>query len=159
MKKIFKIKNMWLVLLIPLVMGIITPGIVCAVEEEVISVGPISTTFAYMNKGQSKTYTVQSDFYPDLMIISFVVNGSGNMLINVTKTDTMGELIGVLEIGAFTSVPDSSSKKQTDNVGVTPCTISINGRFWDYGYGVIVSGLLASFEEGPHKYTITINYN
>ena len=88
MKRIYKTKSMWLVLLIPLVVSIITPGTVKAVETEVISVGPINTTFALMNKGQSKTYTVKSDLYPDLMIIYFVVNGSGSMRINVTKNDT-----------------------------------------------------------------------
>jgi hypothetical protein len=159
MKRIYKTKSMWLVLLMTLVVSIITPGTVKAMETEVISVGPINAAFALMNKGQSKTYTVKSDLYPDLMVIYFIVNGSGNMGINVTKTDTMGELIGVMEIGAYTSVPNSGSKTQTANVGVTPCSISINGRFYDYGYGVIVSGLLASLEEGPHQYTITITYN
>lgn len=149
---------MWLVLLVTLVVSIITPGTVKAMETEVISVGPINAAFALMNKGQSKTYTVKSDFYPDLMFIYFVVNGTGTMIINVTKTDTMGELIGVLEIGAYTSVPGSSSKNQTANVGITPCSITVNGRFYDYGYGVIVSGLLASFEEGPHQYTLTITF-
>ena len=158
MKRIYKTKSMWLVLLMTLVVSIITPGTVKAMETEVISVGPINATFALMSKGQSKTYTVKSDLYPDLMIIYFVVNASGVMIINVTKTDTMGELIGVLEIGGYTSVPDSSSKNQTANVGITPCNIQVDGRFYDYGYGVIVSGLLASFEEGPHQYTITINY-
>ena len=131
-----------------------------SIEAEQISLGPINSAFAIMAKGQSKTYTVTSDFYPDLMIVGLVVYGGGNMRVYVNKTDTSGELIGVMQIGAYSSVPDEESQKYAYKVGITPCSFpyapTVVGRFFDYGYGLIISGLLASVEEGPHTYTLTI---
>jgi len=131
-----------------------------SIEVDQVSLGPISSAFAIMAKGQEKTYTVTSEFFPDLMIIGIVVYGGGNMVVRATKTDTSGELLGVMQIGAYTSVPDEESQKYGYMVGITPCSFpyapTVVGRFFDYGYGVIISGLLASLEKGPHTYTLTI---
>ncbi len=65
-----------------------------------------------------------------------------------------------MQIGAYSSVPDEESQKYAYMVGITPCSFpfspTVVGRFFDYGYGLIISGLLASVEEGPHTYTLTI---
>jgi hypothetical protein len=132
------------------------PGVGWSLEEQQVSFGPINTTFAIMQKGQSKAYTVTSDFFPDIMIVGLVVYGGGNMVVSVSKTDTSGELIGVMQIGAYSSVPDQESQKYASMVGITPCSPSVVGRFFDYGYGLIISGLLESLEKGPHIYTLTI---
>jgi len=158
MKSIYKIKSVQLVLSM-LLLSVLLPGVCWAIEAEQVSLGPINTAFAVMLKGQEKSYTVTSKFYPDLMIVGLVVYGSGNMVVTVTKTDTSGELIGVLQIGAYSSVYEQESQKYASKKGITPCTIQIVGRFFDYGYGVIISGLLASFEEGPHSYKLTISYS
>jgi len=155
MKRIRSIKTLMFVLPM-LLLCVFMPGACWSIGEQQVSVGPINTAFAIMMKGQTKTYTVTSDFYPDLMILGIVVYGGGNMVVNVSKTDTSGELIGVLQIGAYSSVVDQESQKYASRRGITPCTIQIVGRFFDYGYGVIMSGLLASIEEGTHSYTLTI---
>jgi hypothetical protein len=155
MKSKYKIKTLQMVLSM-LLLCVLLPQTGWSMEIEQISLGPISSAFAIMAKGQTKTYTVTSDFFPDAMIIGIVVYGGGNMLVSVSKTDTSGELLGVMQIGAYTSVPDEESQKYGYMVGITPCSPSVVGRFFDYGYGLIISGLLASLEEGPHTYTLTI---
>ncbi len=158
MKRIYNIKASWFVLLIALAFVAI-PGIGWAMEEQYVSIGPINSAFAVMLKGQTKTYTVTSDFFPDMMIVGLIVNGSGNLSISVTKTDTSGELVGVMQRGALSTVTDQEPQRFARAIGITPCTLSINGRFYEYGYGIIISSLLASFEQGPHSYTLTLSFN
>ena len=158
MKRMCKIKTLQMVLSM-LLLCVFLPQTGWSMEVEQVSLGPINSAFAIMAKGQTKTYTVTSEFFPDLMIIGIVVYGGGNMVVGVSKTDTSGELIGVLQIGAYSSVYEQESQKYASKKGITPCTIQIVGRFFDYGYGVIISGLLASFEEGPHSYKLTISYS
>ena len=155
MKSKYKIITIQIVISM-LLLCVFLPQTGWSMEIEQISLGPISSAFAIMAKGQTKTYTVTSDFFPDAMIIGIVVYGGGNMLVSVSKTDTSGELLGVMQIGAYTSVPDEESQKYGYMVGIAPCSPSVVGRFFDYGYGLIISGLLASLEEGPHTYTLTI---
>jgi hypothetical protein len=158
MKKIYKIKIVLLFLPILLLVCIIMPGTGQAAEAEQVSLGPINSTVLFMRNGQSRTFTVESDFFPDIMTIFLFVRGSGTASISVTKTDTTGELIGVMQVGGFKSVPNSESQKFDRTVGITPCNLSISGRFYTYGLGVIMSGIIASVEPGPHKYTLTISY-
>ena len=155
MKRMCKIKTLQMVLSM-LLLCVFLPQTGWSMEVEQVSLGPINSAFAIMAKGQTKTYTVTSEFFPDLMIIGIVVYGGGNMVVGVSKTDTSGELIGVMQIGAYTSVPDEESQKYGYMVGITPCSPSVVGRFFDYGYGLIISGLLVSLEKGPHTYTLTI---
>ena len=155
MKRICKIKTIRMVLSI-LLLCVFLPETGWSIEVDQVSLGPISSAFAIMAKGQEKTYTVTSEFFPDLMIIGIVVYGGGNMVVRATKTDTSGELLGVMQIGAYTSVPDEESQKYGYMVGITPCSPSVVGRFFDYGYGLIISGLLVSLEKGTHTYTLTI---
>jgi len=147
------------VLPVLLLMCIITPGIAFALEDEAVNIGPITTAVALIRLGQTKTYTVESDFYPDVMLIAVFVNQSGTLAISVTKTDTSGELIGVMQYGAYSSVPNSSAVKYAAKASITPCTVTISGKFWEYGSGVVLSGVLATIEPGPYKYTITLSYN
>jgi hypothetical protein len=139
-----------------LLLCVFLPRVGWSLEEQQVSFGPINTTFAIMQKGQTKAYTVTSDFFPDIMIVGLVVYGGGNMVVRVSKTDTSGELIGGMQIGAYSSVPDEESQKYAYKVGITPCSPSVVGRFFDYGYGLIISGLLETLEKGPHIYTLTI---
>ena len=162
MKKICTKKTLRLIISM-LLLWVFLPGVGWSLEEQQLSVGPINTAFAVMLKGQTKTYTVTSDFFPDLMIVGLAVYGnwgfgSGILRVSVTKTDTSGEVIGVLQVGAYSSVTDEEAVKYQYRRGITPCTIAVAGRFYGgYGYGVIVSGLVTSLEEGPHSYTLTIS--
>ena len=156
MKRIYKTETIRRVLPVLLLLCIITPGIVWSAEVEQVSAGPITAAFAVMVPGQTKTYTVESELYPAIMIIPVVIFGTGNFVVTVTKTDTSGELIGVMQIGAYSSVPDQYSQKYLYMVGITPCSPSVVGRFFDSGFGLIISGLLASLEKGPHTYTLSI---
>jgi hypothetical protein len=164
MKRICKIKTIRLVLPI-LLLCISLPGVGWSIEPEQVSVGPINSAFAIMLKGQTKTYTVTSDFFPDLMIVGLAVYGNwgfggGILRVSVDKKDTSGELIGVLQVGAYSSVTDQESVKYAYRRGITPCTIAVNGRFYGgFGYGVIISGLVASLEPGPYSYTLTISFD
>ena len=159
MKRICAIKTLRIFLPM-LLLCVFMPGVGWSLEEQQVSLGPINTAFAIMQKGQSKAYTVTSDFFPDIMIVGLVVYGGGNMRAYVSKTDTSGELIGVMQIGAYSSVPDEESQKYAYKVGITPCsfpyTPTVVGRFFDYGYGLIISGLVETLEKGPYTYTLTI---
>jgi hypothetical protein len=159
MKQTVNTKLVMYILPILLLTLLVLPGEGFSLEVENVSIGPINSAFAIMLKGQTKTYTVTSDFFPDIMIVGLVVNGNGNLSVSVTKTDTNGELIGVMQRGAFSTVTDQESQRFAHAVGITPCTISVSGRFYEYGYGIIISSLLASLEEGPHTYTLTISFN
>jgi len=157
MKRIYKIETMRRVLPVLLLLCIITPGIVWSAEVEQVSVGPITADVAIMLPGQSKSYTVESELYPALMIIPVLIYGSGNLSVSVSKTDTIGELFGVMQVGGYN--PLVVQTKYGASVGVTPRTIILNSRFYDIGYIVVVSGLLATTEEGPYRYSINLSAN
>lgn len=134
-----------------LLLSLITPGIVQAIEEQQVLTGPINFAVAIMGTSQSKTYTVNSDFFPAMMIIPVYLSGSSTFRVSMSKTDTMGEFIGFIERG-YGHPPNNHM------LGVTPCTIAIESRFWDYGTAVVYSSILFSFEPGPHRYTVTLSY-
>jgi hypothetical protein len=134
-----------------IMLSIMTPGIVQAIEEQQVLTGPINFAIAIMGTGQSKTYTVNSDFFPAMMIIPVYLSGSSTFRVSMSKTDTTGEIIGFLERGY--GHPPNSHK-----IGITPCTIGVESRFWDYGTAVVYSSILFSFEQGPHRYTVTLSY-
>jgi hypothetical protein len=161
MKRIYKTKTMLQALLAVLLMCSITPGIVWSAEVEQVSAGPITADVAIMLPGQSKSYTVESDLYPDLAIIPVVIFGSGSagnfLNITVSKTDTSGELFGVMQLGGYN--PLVAQTKNGAAVGVTPRSISLGARTYDIGFIVVVSGLLVSTEEGPHRYSINLSLN
>jgi hypothetical protein len=154
MKRIYKTKSMRRVLPVLLLMCIITPGIVWSAEVEQVSAGPFTAAFAVMVLGQSKTYTVESEF-PAIMIIPVVIYGTGNLMISVSKTDTSGEVFGVMQVGGYSQIQIGTQYGAT--VGVTPRSITLATRFYDTGFIVVMSGLLASLEEGPHRYSINLN--
>lgn len=159
MKQTNKAKLFACIFSVFLITMLIVPQIAFSQEVEDISIGPINWAFAIMLKGQTKTYTVSSDFFPDVMIVGLIVKGSGNLSVSVTKTDTSGELIGVIQRGALSTVTDQEPQRFAHALGITPCTISVSGRFYEYGYGIIMSSLLASLEKGPHTYTLTVSFN
>ncbi len=157
MKKNHNREIIWFALLAAFLMSIITPGIASALEEEAITVGPITSAFVIMLTKQTKTFNVESDLYPATLIISLAVYGSGTLNVSVTKNDTSGELIGVMQLGGYNTVKIGQQYGAT--VGVTPCSLALNARFWDAGFGIIVSGLVSSLEKGPHKYSVSLSYN
>ena len=154
MKRIYKTETIRRVLPVLLLMCIITPGIVWSAEVEQVSAGPITAAFAVMVPGQTKTYTVDSELYPAIMIIPVVIYGTGNFVVTVTKTDTSGELFGVMQVGGYN--PTEIGTQYGANVGVTPKTLRVAARFYDSAFIFVMSGLLASVEEGPHRYSITL---
>ena len=156
MKRIYKTETIRRVLPVLLLMCIITPGIVWSAEVEQVSAGPFSAAFAVMWSGQSKTYTVDSELYPAIMIIPVVIYGpSMNLNITVSKTDTSGEVFGVMQVGGYN--PLVAQTKYGSAVGVTPRTITLATRCYDIGFIVVMSGLLVSTEEGPHRYSISLS--
>ena len=157
MKRIYKIETIRRVLPVLLLMCIIAPGTVWSAEIEQVTPGPIAFEFAVMLPGQSKSYTIETELYPALAIIPVVIYGSGNLSVTVSKTDTSGELIGVMQVGGYN--PLVVQTKYGATVGVTPRSITLSSRFYDIGYIVVVSGLLVSTEEGPHRYSISLNAN
>ena len=154
MKRIYKTETIRRVLPVLLLMCIITPGIVWSAEVEQVSAGPFTAAFAVMFFGQSKTYTVESELYPAIMIIPVVIYGTGNFAVTVTKTDTSGELFGVMQVGGYSTTQIGT--QYGANVGVTPNTLRVAARFYDSAFIFVMSGLLASVEEGPHRYSITL---
>jgi|GEM_PF-3963156 len=157
MKRLYKTETIRRVLPVVLLMCIITPGIVWSAEVEQVTPGPIAFEFAVMLPGQSKSYTIETELYPALAIIPVVIYGSGNLSVTVSKTDTSGELFGVMQVGGYN--PLVVQTKYGATVGVTPRSITLSSRFYDIGYIVVVSGLLVSTEEGPHRYSISLNAN
>jgi hypothetical protein len=161
MKRIYKTETMRRVLPVLLLMCFITPGIVWSAEVEQVSVGPITADVAIMLPGQSKSYTVESELYPAMMIIPVVIFGAGGsgsqMSITMSKTDTIGELFGVMQVGGYN--PLQVQTKYAANVAVTPRSITIFARTYDIAFIVIVSGLLVSTEEGPHRYSLSLSLN
>ena len=155
MKRIYKTETIRRVLPVLLLLCIITPGIVWSAEVEQVSAGPITAAFAVMVPGQTKTYTVDSELYPAIMIIPVVIYGTGNLIVTVSKTDTSGELFGVMQVGGYS--PLQIGTQYGANVGVTPKTLRVAARFYDSAFIFVMSGLLASVEEGPHRYSITLD--
>ena len=155
MKRIYKTETIRRVLPVLLLLCIITPGIVWSAEVEQVSAGPITAAFAVMVPGQTKTYTVDSELYPAIMIIPVVIYGTGNFVVTVTKTDTSGELFGVMQVGGYN--PTEIGTRHGANIGVTPKTLRVAARFYDSAFIFVMSGLLASVEEGPHRYSITLD--
>jgi hypothetical protein len=155
MKRIYKTETIRRVLPVLLLMCIITPGIVWSAEVEQVSVGPITAALAVMVPGQTKTYTVESELYPAVMIVPVVIYGTGNFAVTVTKTDTSGELFGVMQVGGYSTIQIGTQYGAA--VGVTPITIRLAARFYDSAFIVVMSGLLATIEEGPYRYSITLN--
>jgi len=147
----YKILAKRLTIAILLLLCLITPNIVQAIEKEQVLTNPINFAVAIMGNGQSKTYTVESDFFPAMMIIPVYLSGSGTLRVSMSKTDTAGEFIGFIERG-YGHPPNSHI------LGITPCTIGVESRFWDYGTAVVYSSILFSLEQGPHKYTVTLSY-
>jgi hypothetical protein len=160
MKKIYKLKTVLLFVSMLLLASMSIPGTGWSAETEAdqVSLGPVNASVLFIRAGQSKTYTVESDFFPDIMTIFLFVDQSGTASITLTKTDTSGELIGLMQVGGYQSVENSFSQKYDATVGYTPCTLTVRARFWNYGFGVIMSGLITSIEPGPHKYTLSISY-
>lgn len=155
MKRIYKTETIRRVLPVLLLMCIIAPGIAWSAEVEQVSAGPITAAFAIMVPGQTKTYTVESELYPAIMIIPVVIYGTGNFAVTVSKTDTSGELFGVMQVGGYSTIQIGT--QYGANVGVTPKTLRLAARFYDSAFIFVMSGLLASVEEGPHRYSITLD--
>ena len=155
MKRIYKTETMRRVLPVLLLMCIITPGIAWSAEVEQVTPGPIAVEFAVMVPGQSKSYTVETELYPAIMIIPVVIYGTGNFAVTVSKTDTSGELFGVMQVGGYSTIQIGT--QYGANVGVTPKTLRLAARFYDSAFIVVMSGLLASVEEGPHRYSLTLD--
>ena len=86
-----------------------------------------------MVPGQTKTYTVESELYPAIMIIPVVIYGTGNFAVTVSsKTDTSGELFGVMQVGGYSTIQIGT--QYGANVGVTPSTIRLAARFYDFRF-------------------------
>jgi len=111
----------------------------------------INVHAAVMLPGQTKTYTAESDYFPDIMIIPVAVYGNGTLKITVTKTDTIGEVIAVMQNGY--GHPPSGYV-----IGITPCSLPLSLRCWDYGSAIVLSSLLFTLDPGPYKYTVTLSY-
>jgi hypothetical protein len=62
-----------------------------------------------------------------------------------------------MQLGGYN--PLQIGKQYGANVGVTPTRLVLNARFWDWGYGIIISGLLSSLEEDTHRYSVSLSYN
>jgi hypothetical protein len=155
MKRIYKTETIRRVLPVLLLMCIITPGIVWSAEIEQVTPGPIAFEFAVMVPGQSKSYTIETELYPALAIIPVVIYGTGNFAVTVSKTDTSGELFGVMQVGGYSTAQIGT--QYGANVGVTPKTLRVAARFYDSAFIFVMSGLLVSVEEGPHRYSITLD--
>ena len=152
MKRIYKIETIRRVLPALLLMCIITPGVAWPAE---VTPGPIAFEFAVMVPGQSKSYTIETELYPALAIIPVVIYGTGNFAVTVSKTDTSGELFGVMQVGGYSTIQIGT--QYGANVGVTPKTLRLAARFYDSAFIFVMSGLLATVEEGPHRYSLTLD--
>jgi hypothetical protein len=161
MKRIYKTETIRRVLPVLLLMCSITPGLVWSAEIVEVTPGPVTGDVAIMLPGQSKSYTIESELYPALAIIPVVIFGSGGagnqLSITMSKTDTSGELFGVMQVGGYNTLV--AQTKYGATVGVTPRSISLAARSYDIGFIVVVSGLLVSTEEGPHRYSISLSVN
>jgi hypothetical protein len=155
MKRIYRTEIIRRVLPVLLLMCIITPGFVWSAEIEQVTPGPIAGDVAIMLLGQSKSYNVEIESYPALMIIPVVIYGSGNLIVTVSKTDTKGELFGVMQVGGYN--PLVVQTKYGAVSGVTPRSITLTARYYDIGFIVVMSGLLVSTEDGPHRYSISLS--
>ncbi len=112
----------------------------------------VNSGLAVMTPGQTRTFTSESDTLLNAMIIPVVVWGAGTLNITVSKTDSTGEIIGV--IYQSSGYPDSGY-----NVGITPLSLSLSTRFWwDYGTALITSAMLFPVGDGPHKYSVRLSY-
>ena len=106
---------------------------------------------AVLAPGQSKTFTSESEGMFGFMIIEVIVLQPGTLSISVSKTDSTGDIIGVIQKGD--GHPDMEY-----NVGITPRTLTLSSRFWwDYGRVVVIS-FLFSIEDTLHKYSVRLSY-
>jgi hypothetical protein len=109
---------------------------------------------AIMTLGQVRTFTVESDTLTNTMIIPVAVwGGTGSLNVRVTKTDTTGEVIAVMQYGV------GGHPSFNYITGITPRTIELSTRIWGYGTTTIYSAILFSLEEGPYEYTVRLAYN
>jgi hypothetical protein len=125
------------------------PAVTSALEPDPAS--PVHFALAVMLQGQTKTFVVESNFFPNMMIVPVALYGSGTLRVSVSKTDSAGDIIAIVEEGG--GHPEFNYV-----VGITPCNISISSRFWDYGTGIVVSSLLFTLDEGPYSYSLTLAY-
>jgi hypothetical protein len=142
-------KNKKLLLLLLLFFLLHTNMVYAGIKDVDPSIINVHATI--MLPGQSKTYTAESDYFPDIMIIPVAVYGNGTLHITVTKTDTIGEVIAVMQYG--NGHPPSGYI-----IGITPCSIPLDSRCWDYGSTIIFSSLLFTLDPGPYKYTLSLSY-
>lgn len=123
-----------------------------SIASERDSLSADQVNLAVIWPGQTKTFTAESDTLYNIMIIPVIVVGPGTLNISVSKTDSVGELIGVMQTG-------NGHPASGYNVGITPRSLTLSSRFWwEYGMAVITSALLFTTEDGPHRYNVTLSY-
>jgi hypothetical protein len=144
-----KNKKLLLLLLLLLFFLLHTNMVYAGIEDVDSSI--INVHAAVMLSGQTKTFTAESDYFPDIMIIPVYVSGDGTLRVTVTKTDTIGEVIAVMQNGY--GHPPSGYV-----IGITPCSLPLSFRCWEYGSAIVFSSLLFTLEPGPYKYTVTLSY-
>lgn len=111
-----------------------------------------SAGLAVMLPKQSKSFTAESDTLFDAMIIPVLLWGNGTLNVTVSKTDSSGEMIGVI-------LKSNGATEMDYNTGITPRSITVSSRFWGWGYAVVYSALLFSQEEGPYSYSVSLSFN
>ena len=87
----------------------------------------------------------------NLFLVIIILLLSSNSIVSQPYWEKTGEIIGVILNG-------SGSPSNSHNVGVTPRSISVSSRFWDWGTAMVYSALLFSLEEGPFTYTVRLSY-
>jgi hypothetical protein len=117
-----------------------------ALETQQVSFGVV-----FMRLGQTRTLTATSDNFFTPMIIPVAAWGTGNLNVRISKTDTTGEVIGLMQTG-FGHPPLSYTS------GITPRAIETDTFMWDYGTTTIFSAILFSAEEGPFEYDVRLRF-
>ena len=124
-----------------------------AMDKEEVYAPLANFEFAVMIQGRKFTFTAESEDLYNVMMIPVIVIGNGErqvLTVTVSKTDSSGEVIAVMQYG--TGAPVLSS-----NVGITPRSATIKPIFYWSGAAVICSAMLFSHEEGPFRYNVSIS--
>jgi hypothetical protein len=134
-----------------LILFLTNPGYGNAFENEGAVNTQVSFGLAIMIPGTTRTFTVESETLFNTMIIPVIAWDSSTLSITVSKTDSTGEVIAVMQSGY--GHPSSGY-----NIGVTPRSLDLSVRIWDYATLTIYTALLFSLEEGPFTYSVSLSY-
>jgi len=117
-------------------------------------IGPaVDMDLVVIHNSQSKTVTVDLNFPMDFAVTPVLVIGKGPLRVNMSKTNTSGELV-------YLYIRGLDDPKTDFNYGITPLSLSVsstNGMF-DYNLAWIISGILYSTEEAPYEYNLSLSY-